>query len=167
MPNLRGSGDETAIVPLQTGCCQPRRQGKLQDVAITDDTWMDSAGTRTPSPEALMRVLLPVACAGGTITYQALAAELGLEPPHTIHRVTLALEALMAADARAGRPPLAVVVVSRTRGGLPAPGFFAAARRLGFIAPAEHAPAELHRALHEAVTGAARSGVWSPVDARD
>lgn len=127
---------------------------------------MDSAGTRIPSSEALIGVLLPVACAGDTITYQALAAELALVPPHTIHRVTCALEALMAADAAAGRPPLAVVVVSRARGGLPAPGFFLAARRLGFIAPAEHAHAELHRGLHEAVTAAARSGVWSPDQAQ-
>lgn len=114
-----------------------------------------------------MRVLLPVACAGGTITYQGLATELALVPPHTIHRVTRGLEALMAADAEAGRPPLAVVVVSRARGGLPAPGFFLAARRLGFIAPAEHAPAELHRGLHEAATAAARSGAWSAPQGRD
>ncbi|MCC5870054.1 MAG: hypothetical protein JJU27_16250 [Gammaproteobacteria bacterium] len=128
---------------------------------------MDSAETAIPSPEALMDVLLPIARAGGTITYQGLASELALVPPHTIHRVTRGLEALMAVDAEAGRPPLAVVVVSRARGGLPAPGFFLAARRLGFIAPAEHATAELHRGLHEAVTAAARIGAWSPRPARD
>lgn len=128
---------------------------------------MESAEAPIPSTEAVIRVLLPIAQAGDTITYQGLATELALKPPHTIHRVTLALEALMAVDAQAGRPPLAVVVVSRARGGLPAPGFFLAARRLGFIAPAEHAPAELHRALHEAATAAARSGAWSSAQARD
>ncbi len=124
---------------------------------------MNSGEVGIPSPEALTKALLPIACAGGTITYQALAEALALVPPHTIHRVTRALEALMAADAQAGRPPLAVVVVSRTRGGLPAPGFFIAARRLGFFAPAEHTPAELHRGLHEAVTAAARGGAWSQI----
>lgn len=75
--------------------------------------------------------LEPVAARGETRTYQQVAAGLGLEPPNTIHRVTQALERLMAEDAAAGRPLLAAVVISRTRQGLPAPGFFARARELG------------------------------------
>lgn len=80
---------------------------------------------------ALRTWLEPVAERGETRTYQQVAAGLGLEPPKTIHRVTQALERLMAEDAAAGRPLLAAVVISRTRQGLPAPGFFARARELG------------------------------------
>lgn len=56
---------------------------------------------------------------------------LGLEPPQTIHRLTVALEQLMEEDVEAARPLLAAVVISRTRAGLPAPGFFTRARELG------------------------------------
>ncbi len=66
-----------------------------------------------------------------TLTYQALARALGLQPPHTIHRVIQALEWTMREDAAAGRPFIAARVISRTRGGLPAPGFFDLATRLG------------------------------------
>jgi hypothetical protein len=66
-----------------------------------------------------------------TITYQGLARALGLKPPHTIHRVIQALELTMREDAAAGRPFIAARVISRTRGGLPAPGFFNLATRLG------------------------------------
>ena len=72
-----------------------------------------------------------IARAGTTRTYQQVATALGLEPPHTIHRLAMALERLMSEDAAAGRPLLAAVVVSRTRAGLPAPGFYAHARALG------------------------------------
>jgi uncharacterized Zn-finger protein len=65
------------------------------------------------------------------ITYQALTKALQLLPPNTIHRLTEALERLMAEDAAAGRPFIAALVISRARGGLPAPGFFNCAARLG------------------------------------
>ena len=80
---------------------------------------------------ALRAMLADVARTGATRTYQQVAVALGLKPPRTIHRVALALESLMEEDAAAGRPLLAAVVVSRTRDGLPAPGFFARARALG------------------------------------
>lgn len=64
------------------------------------------------------------------LTYQALARVLGLKPPHTIHRIIQALEWTMHEDAAAGRPFIAARVISRTRGGLPAPGFFDLATRL-------------------------------------
>ena len=57
-----------------------------------------------------------------------------LRPPNTIHQVTAALELLMEEDAAAGRPLIAALVVSKARGGLPAPGFFNAAQRLGRFA---------------------------------
>ena len=65
------------------------------------------------------------------ITYQALAKALQLPPSNTIHILTEALERLMAEDAAAGRPFIAALVISRARGGLPAPGFFNCAARLG------------------------------------
>lgn len=65
------------------------------------------------------------------ITYQALTKALQLLPPNTIHRLTEALERLMAEDAAAGRPFIAALVISKASGGLPAPGFFNCAARLG------------------------------------
>lgn len=70
---------------------------------------------------------------GRTITYNQLALDLGLTPPQTIHRVTEALEILMAEDVAAGRPLLAALCISRLNHGLPARGFFAAAEMLGLF----------------------------------
>jgi hypothetical protein len=69
-----------------------------------------------------------------TITYQELAKSLQISPPHSIHQVTEALERLMEEDAAAKCPLIAALAVSRARGGLPAPGFFDCARRLGRFA---------------------------------
>ena len=68
------------------------------------------------------------------ITYQELAKALQILPPHSIHRVTEALERLMEEDAAADRPFIAALVISKARGGLPAPGFFDCAGRLGRFA---------------------------------
>ncbi len=65
------------------------------------------------------------------ITYQALANALDLSPPNTIHQLTAALECLIEEDAAAARPLIAALVVSKARGGLPAPGFFDCAWRVG------------------------------------
>jgi hypothetical protein len=65
------------------------------------------------------------------ISYRDLAKAMRLSPPHTIHQLTEALEQLMAEDAAADRPFIAAMVVSTWRGGLPAPGFFDCAARLG------------------------------------
>ncbi len=65
------------------------------------------------------------------ITYQALAKALDLSPPNTIHQLTLALECLIEEDAAAARPLIAALVISKARDGLPAPGFFDCARRVG------------------------------------
>ena len=67
-------------------------------------------------------------------TYQELAKALALTPPHRIHQVTEALEHLMAEDAATDRPFIAAIAISKARGGLPAPGFFDCARRLGRFA---------------------------------
>jgi hypothetical protein len=65
------------------------------------------------------------------ITYQALAKALDLSPPNTIYQLTLALERLMEEDAAAVRPLISALVISKARGGLPAPGFFDCALRVG------------------------------------
>ena len=57
-------------------------------------------------------------------TYQEVAKALDILPPHSIHQVTEALERLMEEDAAADRPFIAALAISKTRGGLPAPGFF-------------------------------------------
>ena len=68
------------------------------------------------------------------ITYQALAKALQILPPHSIRQVTEALERLMEEDAAADRPFIAALAISKARSGLPAPGFFDCARRLGRFA---------------------------------
>jgi hypothetical protein len=62
------------------------------------------------------------------------AKALQILPPHSIHRVTEALERLMEEDAAADRPLIAALAISKVRGGLPAHGFFDCARRLGRFA---------------------------------
>ncbi|MCC7120092.1 MAG: hypothetical protein IT493_00930 [Gammaproteobacteria bacterium] len=78
------------------------------------------------------------------ITYKALAKQLELRPPHTIHRLTTALEITMREDVANDEPMIAALVVSRWRGGVPAPGFFALATALGRHGAA-HPDAEFHR----------------------
>jgi len=68
------------------------------------------------------------------ITYQELATALQIAPPHSIHQVTEALELLMEEDAASDRPFIAALAISKALGGLPAPGFFDCARRLGRFA---------------------------------
>ena len=87
------------------------------------------------SPEMLahrLRMLLQsLASRRLSIIYREAAKELLLSPPNTIHQVTEALQQLMAEDAAAGRPFIAAMVISKWRDGLPAPGFFDCAARLG------------------------------------
>src|SRR3546814_13625210 len=77
----------------------------------------------------LRQALLDCAAAGATITYQELAQRASFPGPHTIHRLTLLLEAMAREDHAAGRPLLAALAVSRTQkgpdgGGIPGRGFF-------------------------------------------
>jgi hypothetical protein len=75
--------------------------------------------------------LQTVAARGTTISYQALAAEMHLQPPNTIHQLTNALEESMREDAQAHRPFIAALVVSKRPPYLPRPGFFQCAAQLG------------------------------------
>ena len=72
-----------------------------------------------------------VAASGDTVTYQEAARDLAIPAPHSIHKLTQLLEQIMEDDAAAGSPLRAALIISRTRQGLPAPGFFARARALG------------------------------------
>jgi hypothetical protein len=80
---------------------------------------------------AVAAALDDLARRGQTIAYGALARQLGLTVPGSIATLTDALERLMAEDAAAGRPFRASLCEGRLDRGLPAPGFFAAAARLG------------------------------------
>jgi hypothetical protein len=72
--------------------------------------------------------LAALAAAGETTHYGALARDLGLR----MGELTFALERLMEDDARAGRPFRAALLQQRLApDGLPAPGFYQAAARLG------------------------------------
>lgn len=68
-----------------------------------------------------------------TLTYLELADAVAMPGPQRIHRTTRLLEMLMRRDAAAGRPIRSALVISRTGRGLPAPGFFDYARRLGLL----------------------------------
>ncbi|WP_374643766.1 hypothetical protein [Tabrizicola sp.] len=87
--------------------------------------------------------LAALAAAGETIAYGALARDLGLR----MADLTRDLEALMEADAAAGRPFRAALLRQRlSPEGLPAPGFFLKAAALGRPMEAADIPAE-RRAL--------------------
>lgn len=90
----------------------------------------------TPLEERLAQL----AAEGRTCTYGALARDLGVR----IGALTAALEALMEADAAAGRPLRAALCAGRLSGGLPARGFFDKAAALGrdIADPAAMAAAE-------------------------
>ncbi len=83
------------------------------------------------------------------MTYQELALQAVVSPPQRIHKVTLALEALIREDHAAGRPLLASFAVSKSRGGLPGRGFFEVLHDLGRTGGADDAAA-YHRELDAA-----------------
>ena len=93
------------------------------------------------------------------ITYLEAAKGLLLSPPNTIHQVTQALEQIMAEDAAADRPFIAAMVISKWRGGLPAPGFFDCAARLGRFAGDATGPDA--RVFHAAEFNAVLA-LWAP-----
>lgn len=78
--------------------------------------------------DALLARLATLGAAGQTITYGALARNLGLR----VADLTAALEALMEEDAKNGKPLRAALCEGRLSAGLPAKGFFLKAASLGF-----------------------------------
>lgn len=75
-----------------------------------------------------------------TITYADLAVRAGVPPPHTIHRLTGALEDLAREDAAAGRPLLAALAVGRGAAAVPGRGFFLLIGDLGVYAGPDRGP---------------------------
>jgi hypothetical protein len=100
----------------------------------------------------LERLLITLAQERRVMTYAEVARALELPPPHTIHKAAELLEALMRHHAAAGAPQLASLVVSKARGGLPAPGFFVLASELGLYAGPDHGPAA--QAFHASAVAA-------------
>lgn len=79
----------------------------------------------------LKRILAALARQRATVSYRELAALAGVQPPHSIHRTTEALETLMRDNHAAGEPLLSALAVSRGAAGLPQRGFFMLLRELG------------------------------------
>ncbi len=101
-----------------------------EDLAATTDVDGNTAQTIAPR---LREHLRKVAEQRLPVTYQEVAKALALTRPNTIHQVTEALEHLMTQDVATDGPFIAAIVISKARGGLPAPGFFDCAARLGRI----------------------------------
>ena len=97
--------------------------------------------------ERLRQALIDQAKTGKLTTYKELADRLELAPPHKIHRIAEALEALMKEDVADGRPMLSALCVSKMQPGIPGRGFFLTAEIFGVFlgdpagleAPAFHA----------------------------
>ena len=104
-----------------------------------------------PTPARVRAFLESAAKRRILFTHQELAKALDILPPHSIHQVTEALERLMEEDAAADRPFIAALAISKTRG-LPAPGFFDCAGRLGRFADGQDART-FHAAELDAVFG--------------
>ena len=86
--------------------------------------------------------------AGRVSTYAEIAAEAGIPGPHAIHKLTDALERIVSLDHAEGRPLRAAVAVSKSRGGLPGPGFFQHCTALGlYFGPDRGAQAEIFHRL--------------------
>lgn len=85
--------------------------------------------------------LAALAAAGQTVTYGALARDLGWR----MGQLTTALEALMEQDARNGQPLRASLCAARLGDGLPAQGFFDKAAALGFATADPASFATQHR----------------------
>ena len=96
--------------------------------------------------------LQALAAAGETVSYGALARDLGLTGPGTIARLTADLEALMEMDAAAGKPLRAALCHARFST-LPAPGFFTKASALGLDAADAVALTTTHRAALFGMSG--------------
>lgn len=115
------------------------------------------------TPETLARRLRAhlqaLASQRSPITYHDAAKGLRLSPPNTIHQVTQALEQLMAEDAAADCPFIAAMVISKSGGGLPAPGFFDCAARLGRFAGNATGPGA---GVFHAAQFSAAVALWAP-----
>ncbi|KZC97641.1 hypothetical protein AUP43_15145 [Oceanibaculum pacificum] len=100
----------------------------------------------------LRAILTDLATERRTIPYLELALAAGMTPPHTIHRLTEALEQMIREDHAANRPLLAALA-TRKAGDMPGRGFFLLLAELGrYDGSPDGADAARHHAalLHEA-----------------
>ena len=102
------------------------------DTAVEDEIWQRRAA-----------MALAAAAAGDRlVTYAELAEAAGITGKHRINRLTLWLEEELEREVASGAPLLTARVISRVRGGLPAPGFFLKCAALGiYDGPSEGAAA--------------------------
>jgi hypothetical protein len=109
----------------------------------------------------LRQALQDCAAAGATVTYQELARRTSFPGPHTIHRLTLLLEAMVREDHAAGRPLLAAHAVSRTTG-IPGRGFFQLLMELGRYDGPDQGPEAAAQHARELEAALARRGKGAP-----
>jgi hypothetical protein len=101
-------------------------QGPLE---MTDD--QDAAKADTSWQVRAEMALAAAAAADRLITYAELADAAGISGQHRVHRLTVWLETRLEREVGSGGPMLSARVISRARGGLPAPGFFMKCAELG------------------------------------
>ena len=94
---------------------------ETQTVDEDDDGWQRRAAM----------ALAAAATAEKLVTYAELADAAGITGQHRINRLTGWLEEELAREVQSGARLLTARVISRARGGLPAPGFFHKCRELG------------------------------------
>lgn len=93
----------------------------MADSTLDDESWHLRAEM----------ALASVTTANTLITYAELADAAQIAGRNRIHRLTMWLEACIEADHAAGVPLRAARVISRSRGGIPAPGFFIKCQDIG------------------------------------
>ena len=86
-----------------------------------DHGWQNRAEMALASATSLGRI----------VTYAEIANAADIPAPQRIHKLALWLESTMRQDHAAGQPLRAALVISRSRNGLPAPGFFLLCQELG------------------------------------
>ena len=86
-----------------------------------DYSWQNRAEMALASATSLGRI----------VTYAEMADAANIPAPQRIHKLTVWLETTMRQDHSAGQPLRAALVISRSRNGLPAPGFFLLCQALG------------------------------------
>ena len=116
--------------------------------ALTKDKFKDQISDQNNADNSWQHraemVLATAQRANQTITYAELANAAKIPNPHRIHKLTKWLENSMRVDHAAGKPLRAAMVISRTRCGLPAPGFFTLCGELGLYQGAVSGQAAVH-----------------------
>lgn len=95
-----------------------------------DDGWQQRAAMALSAAAAAERL----------VTYAELADAAGVTGQHRINRLTSWLEDELEREVREGTRMLTAWVISRARGGLPAPGFFQKCAELGIYNGPEDGP---------------------------